>query len=169
MAKGRKLTTSRSERLLGSYGSYGHSQGSSTATESSEELGEVDVWSTVEDAAERGDHAAAVAGGGVRRRERSPDQEPRPEPAGRQPRGRAVAGVRLGEDDVVDEDRPPVLGKRRRLVASAPHGNVGAGERPRLEQDPAGRVGRLASRAGRRFRRLWLRLGDRPAARIPGA
>lgn len=81
MAKGRKLTTSRSERLLGSYGSYGHSQGSSTATESSEELGEDDVWSTVEDAAERGDHAAAVAGGpsgggnGVQIRSRGRNQQ----------------------------------------------------------------------------------------------
>lgn len=45
MAKGRKLTTSRSERLLGSY-SYGHSQGS-IVTDSAE-LGEDDVWSTVD-------------------------------------------------------------------------------------------------------------------------
>uniref|UniRef100_A0A803NZM5 Senescence regulator n=1 Tax=Cannabis sativa TaxID=3483 RepID=A0A803NZM5_CANSA len=47
MAKGRKLTTSRSERFLGSNAySYGHSQGSS-GTDSSE-LGEDDVWSMVE-------------------------------------------------------------------------------------------------------------------------
>ncbi|PON84040.1 Senescence regulator [Trema orientale] len=56
MAKGRKLTSSRSERLLGSGYNYGHSQGSS-GTESSE-LGEEDVWSMVDDnAAERADHA----------------------------------------------------------------------------------------------------------------
>lgn len=41
MAKGRKLTTSRSERFLGSYG-YSHSH-DSTGTDSSE-LGEEDVW-----------------------------------------------------------------------------------------------------------------------------
>ncbi|XP_022142083.1 uncharacterized protein LOC111012297 [Momordica charantia] len=41
MAKGRKLTTSRSERFLGSYG-YSRSQ-DSTGTDSSE-LGEEDVW-----------------------------------------------------------------------------------------------------------------------------
>ena len=43
MAKGRKLTTSRSERFLGGY-SYGHSQG--TADDTSE-LGEEDVWAVV--------------------------------------------------------------------------------------------------------------------------
>lgn len=55
MAKGRKLTTSRSERLLGSSYSYSHSQGSS-GTESSE-LGEEDVWSMVDNVAERVEHA----------------------------------------------------------------------------------------------------------------
>ncbi|PSS10363.1 Salivary glue protein like [Actinidia chinensis var. chinensis] len=43
MAKGRKLTTSRSERLLGGY-SYGHTHG--TADDTSE-LGEEDVWAGV--------------------------------------------------------------------------------------------------------------------------
>ncbi|XP_052200839.1 uncharacterized protein LOC127807203 [Diospyros lotus] len=48
MAKGgRKLTTSRSERLLGSY-NYGHGTGADTS-----ELGEEDVWSMVGD-----DHTA---------------------------------------------------------------------------------------------------------------
>lgn len=51
MAKGRKLTTSRSERFLGSYGGgyggvYGNGQGSN-GTDSSE-LGEEDVWSMVD-------------------------------------------------------------------------------------------------------------------------
>ncbi|GAV71917.1 Senescence_reg domain-containing protein [Cephalotus follicularis] len=46
MAKGRKLTTSRSERYLGSY-SYGHSQGNNVTDLS--ELGEEDVWSMVDD------------------------------------------------------------------------------------------------------------------------
>ncbi|XP_022724252.1 uncharacterized protein LOC111280961 [Durio zibethinus] len=45
MAKGRRLTTSRSERFLGSY-SNGHSQGDSVTDET--ELGEEDVWSMVD-------------------------------------------------------------------------------------------------------------------------
>ncbi|XP_057462819.1 protein S40-6-like [Actinidia eriantha] len=51
MAKGRKLTTSRSERYLGGY-SYGHSHG--TVAEA-EDLGEDDVWSVVEDMVNGGD------------------------------------------------------------------------------------------------------------------
>ncbi|MBA0807894.1 hypothetical protein Gohar_023671 [Gossypium harknessii] len=53
MAKGRRLTTSRSERLLGNYG-YGHSQGDSVVNEEAE-LGEEDVWSMVDNVADRGD------------------------------------------------------------------------------------------------------------------
>ncbi|XP_059662245.1 protein S40-5 [Cornus florida] len=53
MAKGRKLTTSRSERLLGSY-SHGHGQGA--VTEGSE-LGEEDVWSMVDDMVNGDDHS----------------------------------------------------------------------------------------------------------------
>nr|GMD11388.1 Immunoglobulin-like and fibronectin type III domain-containing protein [Ipomoea batatas] len=45
MAKGRKLTASRSEMLLGS---YGYSNGHETGNEASE-LGEDDVWQTVEE------------------------------------------------------------------------------------------------------------------------
>lgn len=56
MAKGRKLTTSRSERLLGSY-SYGHGgQGSNGTDTSSSELGEEDVWSMVDNMADHEDH-----------------------------------------------------------------------------------------------------------------
>ncbi|XP_035545502.1 uncharacterized protein LOC108982103 isoform X2 [Juglans regia] len=56
MAKGWKLTTSLSERYLGtySYGSNGHIQGSN-GTDSSE-LGEEDVWSMVDGMAGREDH-----------------------------------------------------------------------------------------------------------------
>ena len=47
MAKGRKLTTSRSERFLGSYGGvYGNGQGSNGSDSS--ELREEDVWSMVD-------------------------------------------------------------------------------------------------------------------------
>lgn len=52
MAKGRRLTTSRSERFLGSYG-YGNSQ-DTTVTDVSE-LGEEDVWSMVDEVADRND------------------------------------------------------------------------------------------------------------------
>ncbi|XP_007026065.2 PREDICTED: uncharacterized protein LOC18597144 [Theobroma cacao] len=52
MAKGRRLTTSRSERFLGSY-SYGHSLGDAVTDEP--ELGEEDVWSMVDNVAERDD------------------------------------------------------------------------------------------------------------------
>lgn len=60
MAKGRKLTTSRSERLLGSF-AYGHGQG---AGADSSELGEEDVWSMVDDMVERDDHVNGGGGGG---------------------------------------------------------------------------------------------------------
>lgn len=46
MAKGRKLTTSRSERFLGTYG-YAHSHSSAAADPS--ELREEDIWSTAGD------------------------------------------------------------------------------------------------------------------------
>ncbi|KAK8501946.1 hypothetical protein V6N13_023276 [Hibiscus sabdariffa] len=54
MAKGRRLTTSRSERFLGSY-SYGHGQGDTTAGES--ELREEDVWSMVDNGTDRDEHS----------------------------------------------------------------------------------------------------------------
>ncbi|XP_022777411.1 uncharacterized protein LOC111318809 [Durio zibethinus] len=52
MAKGRRLTTSRSERFLGSYG-YGQGQGDTVTDEA--ELGEEDVWSMVDNVADRDD------------------------------------------------------------------------------------------------------------------
>ncbi|TYK13050.1 uncharacterized protein E5676_scaffold255G006520 [Cucumis melo var. makuwa] len=68
MAKGRKLTTSRSERFLGSY-TYNNSQGS-TGSDSSE-LGEEDVWPMVDSVeTEREEFSeenslAAYGGGGI--------------------------------------------------------------------------------------------------------
>ncbi|KAA8515503.1 hypothetical protein F0562_018886 [Nyssa sinensis] len=53
MAKGRKLATSGSDRLLGSYG-YGQGQG--TVSDLSE-LGEGDVWSMVDDMVNVDDHS----------------------------------------------------------------------------------------------------------------
>ncbi|RDX69712.1 hypothetical protein CR513_51137, partial [Mucuna pruriens] len=59
MAKGRKLTTSRSERFLGTY-NYAHRQASAAADAS--ELREEDVWSASDEAGDREwePHAAAV-------------------------------------------------------------------------------------------------------------
>ncbi|XP_020221544.1 uncharacterized protein LOC109804167 [Cajanus cajan] len=63
MAKGRKLTTSRSERFLGTY-AYSHTQASAAADPS--ELREEDVWSTSDDTGDR--DWEPHAGGSVRRR-----------------------------------------------------------------------------------------------------
>lgn len=52
MAKGRKLTTSRSERYLGSSYSYGNGNDGSADVS---DLGEEDVWSTVDDVGDRND------------------------------------------------------------------------------------------------------------------
>ncbi|KAJ8549736.1 hypothetical protein K7X08_033443 [Anisodus acutangulus] len=54
MAKGRKLTTSRSDMLLGN---YTYRNGSATVNGSSE-LGEDDVWSTVDDMVKVDDHGS---------------------------------------------------------------------------------------------------------------
>ncbi|XP_021889047.1 uncharacterized protein LOC110808030 [Carica papaya] len=56
MAKGRKLTASRSERFIGSY-SIGHGQGG-TGTDVSE-LREEDIWSMVDDIADRNEQIPA--------------------------------------------------------------------------------------------------------------
>ncbi|CAL5409537.1 unnamed protein product [Camellia sinensis] len=61
MAKGRKLTTSRSDRLLGRY-NYGQAQG--MVTESSE-LGEEDVWSMVDDMVNGGENHSMGSSGGA--------------------------------------------------------------------------------------------------------
>ncbi|KAK6932311.1 Senescence regulator S40 [Dillenia turbinata] len=53
MAKGRKLTTSRSERYLG--GGYGYSNGQNVSV--TDEFGEEDVWSTVDDTADCDDRS----------------------------------------------------------------------------------------------------------------
>ncbi|EEF43873.1 uncharacterized protein LOC8284203 [Ricinus communis] len=54
MAKGRRLTASRSERLLGSY-TYSNGHGHDMLGTDSSELGEEDVWSMVDDGDDDGD------------------------------------------------------------------------------------------------------------------
>ncbi|XP_065879824.1 protein S40-5-like [Euphorbia lathyris] len=49
MAKGRRLTTSRSERLLGSYSTFSNGQSTPGSGTDSSELGEEDIWSIVDD------------------------------------------------------------------------------------------------------------------------
>ncbi|CAK7351197.1 unnamed protein product [Dovyalis caffra] len=61
MAKGRRLTISRSERLLGSSYSYGNGQGPMANDVS--ELGEEDVWAMVDDTADRNDHTVHSSNG----------------------------------------------------------------------------------------------------------
>ncbi|KAG4948773.1 hypothetical protein JHK82_041957 [Glycine max] len=72
MAKGRKLTTSRSERFLGT---YAYSQGSAALNPS--ELREEDVWGAGDDAGDREwePHAAALNNSGVSRRRIPRDTE----------------------------------------------------------------------------------------------
>lgn len=59
MAKGRKLTTSRSERYLGSH-TYGHSR--ETSTTDAPELAEDDVWSLVDGMVNGDDHVTPTNG-----------------------------------------------------------------------------------------------------------
>lgn len=64
MAKGRKLTSSQSERFLGTY-AYAHTQTSAAAVEPSE-LREEDIWSTADDPpGEWEPYATAESNGGV--------------------------------------------------------------------------------------------------------
>uniref|UniRef100_A0A7N0UCS8 Senescence regulator n=1 Tax=Kalanchoe fedtschenkoi TaxID=63787 RepID=A0A7N0UCS8_KALFE len=53
MAKGRKLTASRSERLLGSYTDYVHTQTMTPTSTEPSDLEEEDIWSMVDDSVDR--------------------------------------------------------------------------------------------------------------------
>ncbi|KAL7603495.1 uncharacterized protein LOC111907854 [Lactuca sativa] len=73
MAKGRKLTTSRSELLLGNYGYGGNTI--QTGGDDSEELREDDVWSMVDGMVNRSDHdwnSRATMESNTRSRHRNP-------------------------------------------------------------------------------------------------
>ena len=61
MAKGRRLTTSRSERLLGSNYSYGNGQAPDVNEVS--ELDEEDVWPMADDTADRSDRVVSSSNG----------------------------------------------------------------------------------------------------------
>ncbi|WCJ20225.1 hypothetical protein M5689_002473 [Euphorbia peplus] len=56
MAKGRRLTTSRSERLLGSYNTFTNGHGTPGSGTDSSELGEEDIWSIIDDGGDRTDN-----------------------------------------------------------------------------------------------------------------
>ncbi|TKY72154.1 hypothetical protein E2542_SST00892 [Spatholobus suberectus] len=155
MAKGRKLTTSRSERFLGT---YAYSQGSAAVDPS--ELREEDVWSTGGDAGEHEWEPHAAGGSSVRGRRRIPRDTEEQRRVG----GLSLAFEEPGERRVA-EDRAPVPRSRGGGVDAArtPRGDIGAGERAGLEQDTPSRLGRVAERRGRG------RVGDGAAARVSGA
>lgn len=118
MAKGRKLATSRSEMLLGNYTSY---RNGSVTVNSSSELGEEDVWSTVDGMVSGDDHgsrsewsprAAAESNGGYANRRHPPPQSDR--------RGRQVGGLSLAFDDSGKTASPRILHQFRGQDAPSP-------------------------------------------------
>ncbi|KAL2244923.1 uncharacterized protein LOC105175348 [Sesamum indicum] len=118
MAKGRKLTTSRSERFLGS---LGHNHGQGTASDASE-LGEEDVWSVVDDTVNGEDHSgngefSSRASDGVFSVYRS--RRP-PAPADHHP----VGGLSLAFDDPSNTSSQRILHQFRPQdsVAESPRG-----------------------------------------------
>ncbi|KAK6917299.1 Senescence regulator S40 [Dillenia turbinata] len=97
MAKGRKLTTSRSERYLG--GSYGYSNGQSASV--TDEFREEDVWSTVDDAADR-DNDQSISNGSQGRWSSRDSENGGLRPCRRIPKGnssRHVGGLSLAFED----------------------------------------------------------------------
>ncbi|CAN4078346.1 unnamed protein product [Withania somnifera] len=124
MAKGRKLATSRSEMLLGNYTSYRN--GSSTVNSSSD-LGEEDVWSTVDDMVNGDDHSSMGEwsprssvernrsfGGYVNRRQLVP------QPDHQILHGRQVGGLSMAFDDSGKTASPRILHQFRGLDAPSP-------------------------------------------------
>ncbi|XP_051133841.1 uncharacterized protein LOC127253335 [Andrographis paniculata] len=117
MAKGRKLTTSRSERFLESFG-YNHSQEAGGAA--APELGEDEVWSIIDDSAVEsgGDWSSRASvesnGGfsGYRSSRRPPARRHRP-----------VGGLSLAFEDPNNTSSPTIVHQFR--------GQDGAGESPR--------------------------------------
>ncbi|KAK3012016.1 hypothetical protein RJ639_011347 [Escallonia herrerae] len=133
MAKGRKLTISRSERLLGSYG-YG--QGQNTINGGSE-LGEDDVWATVDEMVNSGDdhsvsslsawspRSAAESVGEISSRQRYTQEH----------RHAAVGGLSLAFDDSGKTASPRILHQFRghdamSAAAGSPRGGHVASSAP---------------------------------------
>lgn len=121
MAKGRKLATSRSEMLLGNYPSYRN--GSATVNGSSE-LGEDEVWSTVDDTANVDDHdsrcewsprAAAESDNGYVSCKQPSDNHSRGHGCSRQ-----VGGLSLAFDDSGKTASPRILHQFRGQDAPSP-------------------------------------------------
>ncbi|XP_015063715.1 uncharacterized protein LOC107008993 [Solanum pennellii] len=121
MAKGRKLATSRSEMLLGNYPSYRN--GTATVNGSSE-LGEDDVWSTVDDMDDhdsRGEwspRAAAEGNNGYVNRKVPVQQSDHHHHHSR--RGRQVGGLSLAFDDSGKTASPRILHQFRGQDAPSP-------------------------------------------------
>lgn len=109
MAKGRKLTTSRSELLLGNYGYGGNTI--QTDGDDGEELREDDVWSMVDGMVNRSDHdwnSRATMESNTRTRHRNPV-----------PRGDIAAG---GLSSAF-EDAPGKMMSSPRIVHQFPNGD----------------------------------------------
>ncbi|XP_055804104.1 protein S40-5-like [Solanum dulcamara] len=126
MAKGRKLATSRSEMLLGNYPSYRN--GSATVNGSSE-LGEDDIWSTVDDMVNGDDHSSRgewnphaadesnnVNFGGYVNHKQPPVQQSDHHSR----RGRQVGGLSLAFDDSGKTASPRILHQFRGQDAPSP-------------------------------------------------
>lgn len=106
MAKGRKLTTSRSERYLGSY-DYRDRHNGHVAEAEAAELGEEDVWSLVDDMVNgvEDDHSTDSRG------EWSPRSSAESDGAGavRGPQLRQVGGLSLAFEDTGKTSSPRVV------------------------------------------------------------
>ncbi|XP_060194020.1 protein S40-5-like [Lycium barbarum] len=110
MANGRKLTTSHSDMLLGN---YTYINGSQTVNGSSE-LGEDDIWSTVEDMVNMDDHGS--------KDEWSPRATPVPraDHYSRRSSSRHVGGLSLAFDDSGKTASPRILHQFRGQDAPSP-------------------------------------------------
>lgn len=127
MAKGRKLTSSRSERYLESFNyDQGHGGGGGAAHAPSSELGEDEVWSMVDDsgvaAVESDDWSSRADGGGGYRIQQ------RPPPRVRRHR-HVVGGLSLAFDNSTTTSSPTIVHQFRtpESVAESPRGGGGGG------------------------------------------
>ncbi|CAN4083795.1 unnamed protein product [Withania somnifera] len=124
MAKGRKLATSRSEMLLGNYSNY---RNGSSAVNSSSELGEEDVWSTVDEMVTGDDHSSRSEWSPRASVESNRDfsgyvnrRQPFPQPEHHSRRSRQVGGLSLAFDDSGKTASPRILHQFRGQDAPSP-------------------------------------------------
>ncbi|KAL2253286.1 uncharacterized protein LOC105167985 [Sesamum indicum] len=125
MGKGRKLTTSRSERFLGSF-CYNQEQG--TANGAAPELGEDEVWSLVDDTVNGDDHSVSGGWGSRASSEAngtfSSYSTRRPHPHTDHHQRRQVGGLSLAFDHSSNTSSPRIVHQFRAQdsVAESPRG-----------------------------------------------